>query len=100
MNDAEPYCYAELPLPDSYPVRLASFPKVETCVDAGNGCSNLVVTLGLMQLARKIPFENEEVLFGLRGAYILSQIIQFGIYYFINMQVRPKTLRCYCRAMV
>lgn len=48
-----------------------------------------------MQVARKIPFENEEVLFGLRGAYILSQIIQFAIYYFINMQV---CLRALCTA--
>jgi Phosphate transport (Pho88) len=44
----------------------------------------------MMQLSKKIPFEDPNVLMGVRGLYILSNVIIFGIYYYVKMQIDKK----------
>lgn len=44
----------------------------------------------MMQLSKKIPFEDPNVLNGIRAFYILSNLIIFGIYYYVKMQIDKK----------
>jgi len=46
--------------------------------------------LGLMQLAKKIPFEDEKTLNLLRAAYLLSNIIILGLYAYVGMVINKK----------
>lgn len=50
----------------------------------------MVIILGMMQVAKKVPFEDPNVLNAVRGLYILSNLIIMGIYYYIKMQVDKK----------
>ncbi|ODO07297.1 inorganic phosphate transporter pho88 [Cryptococcus wingfieldii CBS 7118] len=52
--------------------------------------SNLVLSLGAMQVARKIPMEDPQVVNYLRIGYVSAQIIALGIYYFITLKIRRK----------
>jgi hypothetical protein len=44
----------------------------------------------MMQAAKKIPFEDENVLMGVRGLYILSNVLIFGVYMYTKMQIDKK----------
>lgn len=44
----------------------------------------------MMQVAKKVPFEDPNVLNAVRGLYILSNLIIMGIYFYIKMQVDKK----------
>ena len=44
----------------------------------------------MMQASKKIPFEDPNVLMGVRGLYILSNVIIFGIYMYVKMQIDKK----------
>lgn len=44
----------------------------------------------MMQASKKIPFEDENVLMGVRGLYILSNVIIFGVYMYVKMQIDKK----------
>ncbi|KAJ7850005.1 inorganic phosphate transporter [Mycena olivaceomarginata] len=50
----------------------------------------LVISLGVMQVARKIPFEDPDVLLYTRIGYATVQVIVLGIYYFISMSIKKK----------
>ncbi|KAK3314471.1 inorganic phosphate transporter Pho88 [Apodospora peruviana] len=52
--------------------------------------TNLVIILGVMQLAKKIPFEDPNVLNACRAAYVASNLIILGIYLYIKMTVDKK----------
>ncbi|KAK6534405.1 hypothetical protein TWF281_005729 [Arthrobotrys megalospora] len=52
--------------------------------------SNIVVVLGLMQVAKKIPFEDENVLWAVRGLYILSNIVIVCLYLYVGKQIKKK----------
>ncbi|KAF8236713.1 inorganic phosphate transport PHO88 [Tricholoma matsutake] len=54
------------------------------------GVQNLVISLGAMQLARKIPFEDPEVLNYVRIAYVAAQVIILGAYYYVSYAVKRK----------
>ena len=54
------------------------------------GSSNLVIILGFMQISKKVPFENENVLNGVRAMYILSNVIIVGIYLYVQAQINKK----------
>jgi NADH:ubiquinone oxidoreductase subunit F (NADH-binding) len=43
-----------------------------------------------MQAAKKIPFEDPNVLNGVRALYILSNVIIFGVYMYTKMQIDKK----------
>jgi len=51
---------------------------------------NLVITLGAMQVARKIPFDDPDVLLYVRIAYVAVQLIIFGAYYYTSMKIKQK----------
>lgn len=55
--------------------------------------TNLVISLGMMQVSRKIPFEDENVLFYVRAGYILSNIIIVGVYLYTRMLILKKNGR-------
>jgi hypothetical protein len=55
------------------------------------GCSvNLVIILGVMQVSKKIPFDDPMVLNGCRAAYVVSNLIILGIYLYIKSVVDKK----------
>jgi len=54
------------------------------------GIQNLVISLGVMQVARKVPFEDPEVLTYVRIGYVAAQVIILGVYYYISMAVKNK----------
>ena len=55
------------------------------------GCStNLAIIVVMMQLAKKVPFENPDVLLLVRGMYILSNVIILGIYLYTQSKINKK----------
>lgn len=51
-------------------------------------CSeNLVIILGTMQLAKKIPFEDPNVLNMCRALYIASNLIIAGLYLWVQLKI-------------
>lgn len=52
--------------------------------------TNLVIMLGMMQVSKKVPFEDPQVLNGVRILYVVSNLIIFAIYYYIGMQIKKK----------
>jgi len=52
--------------------------------------TNLVVSLVAMQLARKIPFEDPQVLTVVRVAYIAVQVVVLGVYYYTSNTIKQK----------
>lgn len=54
------------------------------------GSTTLAIVLGSMQLSKKIPFDDPNVLLGVRALYVLSNLIIFGLYYYIGMQIKKK----------
>lgn len=52
--------------------------------------TNLVVILGMMQVSKKIPFEDPTWLNGIRGMYILSNLIIVGLYVYCGIVIKKK----------
>ncbi|KAF1915682.1 inorganic phosphate transporter Pho88 [Ampelomyces quisqualis] len=52
--------------------------------------SNLVIILGFMQISKKIPFDDPNVLNGVRALYVISNIIIAGIYFYVQQQINKK----------
>ncbi|KAG6902086.1 hypothetical protein C0995_004437 [Termitomyces sp. Mi166 len=48
---------------------------------------NLAISLGAMQVARKIPFDDPQVLVYVRIAYVAAQVIVIATYYFVSLKV-------------
>lgn len=44
----------------------------------------------MMQLSKKIPFDDPEVLLVVRALYILSNVIIVGIYFYVQTKVNKK----------
>jgi len=58
-------------------------------------CStNLVIVLGMMQLSKKIPFEDPQVLMGVRILYVVSNLFIFGMYLYVQTQINKKKGAC------
>jgi len=55
-----------------------------------SGIQNIVISLGAMQLARKIPFDDPVVLNYVRLAYVLSQVVMLGVYYYVSLAIKRK----------
>ncbi|KAG8832413.1 hypothetical protein FRC17_001394 [Serendipita sp. 399] len=51
---------------------------------------NLVISLGAMQVARRIPFEDPQVLLYVRIGYVASQLLCIGVYLYISSLVKKK----------
>jgi len=54
------------------------------------GSTNLVVILFMMQVSKKIPFDDPMVLNGVRLAYVLSNVIIVAAYLYIQTQINKK----------
>jgi len=52
--------------------------------------TNLVIILVMMQVSKKIPFEDPNVLTGVRIAYVVSNLIIVGIYYYVSLKIDKK----------
>ena len=52
--------------------------------------TNMAVILVMMQLAKKIPFEDSNILMMVRGMYILSNIIILSIYLYTQKKINAK----------
>lgn len=52
--------------------------------------TNLMIILGMMQVTKKIPFEDENVLNIVRAVYIGSNLIIAGLYFYIQLQINKK----------
>lgn len=44
----------------------------------------------MMQASKKIPFDDPLVLNGVRGLYVLSNVIIVGIYFYVKLQIDKK----------
>jgi len=44
----------------------------------------------MMQVSKRVPFEDPSVLLGVRVLYVVSNLIIFGLYYFISLKVKAK----------
>lgn len=52
--------------------------------------TNLVIILVMMQASKKIPFEDPNVLNGVRALYVISNLIIIGVYFYVGMQIDKK----------
>ncbi|KAI0393235.1 inorganic phosphate transport PHO88 [Xylariaceae sp. FL0594] len=52
--------------------------------------TNLVIILGMMQVAKKVPFDDPTVLNGVRALYIASNVIIAAIYGYVLLQINKK----------
>lgn len=66
--------------------RAKSEEKALTLLDS----TNLVIILVMMQLSKKVPFDDPNVLNGVRALYILSNVIIVGVYFYVQQQIKKK----------
>ncbi|KAL2429816.1 SRP-independent targeting protein 3 [Exophiala dermatitidis] len=52
--------------------------------------TNLVIILGMMQVSKRIPFDDPQVLTGVRVLYVASNLIIFALYYYIGLKIKAK----------
>lgn len=52
--------------------------------------TNLVIILGMMQVSKRVPFSDPDVLNMCRGGYLLSNLIILGIYLYIGSVIDKK----------
>ncbi|KAI7219519.1 inorganic phosphate transport PHO88 [Hortaea werneckii] len=52
--------------------------------------TNLIIILVMMQASKKIPFDDPNVLNGVRALYIVSNLIIAGVYIYTKMQIDKK----------
>ncbi|KAI1636228.1 phosphate transport-domain-containing protein [Biscogniauxia mediterranea] len=52
--------------------------------------TNLVIILGMTQVSKRIPFDDPNVLNGVRAMYIISNLIIAGIYLYVQLQINKK----------
>ncbi|ANB15886.1 Pho88p [Sugiyamaella lignohabitans] len=52
--------------------------------------SNLVIMLVMMQVSKKIDFEDSTVLLGVRALYLASNALIFGLYFYTRFQINKK----------
>jgi len=52
--------------------------------------TNLVIILVMMQVSKKIPFDDPTVLTAVRITYVVSNLIIAGVYYYVQMQINKK----------
>lgn len=52
--------------------------------------TNLVVILGMMQVSKRIPFDDPMWLNGIRAMYVLSNVIIVGLYLYVGSAIKKK----------
>jgi len=61
----------------------------------------MIIILGMMQVSKKIPFDDPQVLMGVRALYVISNLLILGVYLYIQQQINKKKgrlARCRCLA--
>jgi hypothetical protein len=43
-----------------------------------------------MQVSKRIPFDDPQVLLGVRILYVASNLLIFGLYYYIGLKIKAK----------
>ena len=56
--------------------------------------TNLIVILGMMQVSKRIPFDDPTWLNGLRLIYILSNVVIVVIYLLVRQKIKAKNGAC------
>jgi hypothetical protein len=49
--------------------------------------TNLIIILVMMQASKKVPFDDPNVLNGVRALYVITNLIIVGIYVYVGMQI-------------
>ena len=52
--------------------------------------TNLIIILGMMQVSKKIPFDDPQVLLGVRILYVVTNIIIAGVYLYLQNKINAK----------
>jgi hypothetical protein len=52
--------------------------------------ANLLIILFMMQVSKKIPFDDPMVMNAVRAGYVLSNLMIVGIYFYVQMQINKK----------
>lgn len=52
--------------------------------------TNLAIILGMMQVTKRIPFENPDVLNAVRAMYIISNVIIISLYLMCGKKIKQK----------
>ncbi|KAI5304135.1 hypothetical protein KEM56_006807 [Ascosphaera pollenicola] len=52
--------------------------------------TNMIIVLVMMQVSKRIPFENPDVLFAARTMYIASNVLILTIYAYVRSQINKK----------
>jgi Phosphate transport (Pho88) len=52
--------------------------------------TNLVIMLGMMQVSKRIPFDDPQVLMGVRILYVVSNLLILGLNFYIGMKIKQK----------
>ncbi|KAI2632638.1 inorganic phosphate transport PHO88 [Hypomontagnella submonticulosa] len=52
--------------------------------------TNIIIILGMMQVSKRIPFDDPNVLNMVRALYVASNLIIAGIYLYVQMQINKK----------
>ncbi len=50
----------------------------------------MIIILGMMQVSKKIPFDDPQVLMGVRALYVISNVLILGLYLYIQQQINKK----------
>jgi len=52
--------------------------------------TNLAIIFGMMQVSKKIPFDDPQVLMLVRILYVVSNLVIFGLYYYVGLKIKQK----------
>lgn len=52
--------------------------------------TNIIIILGMMQVSKRIPFDDPDVLNMVRALYVASNVIIAGIYIYVQLQINKK----------
>ena len=52
--------------------------------------TNLVIILVMMQVSKKVPFDDPNTLNMVRVLYVVSNVVIAGIYFYVKMQIDKK----------
>ncbi|OKL60265.1 Inorganic phosphate transport protein PHO88 [Talaromyces atroroseus] len=52
--------------------------------------TNLVIVLGMMQVSKRVPFDDPDVLLGVRVLYVVSNLVILGIYLYVQSVINKK----------
>ncbi|KAI4104187.1 MAG: hypothetical protein L6R37_003448 [Teloschistes peruensis] len=82
VSDSEHYQFAQR--------LLRSKPFASFTMALNPQITNLIIILGMMQVSKKIPFEDPQVLLGVRILYIVTNLVIAGLYLYLQNKINAK----------